>query len=202
MLSLEEGRKATNFARYVVDSFVKKEKIKSFDFEEVFNQEFGVFVTIHTYPKHDLRGCIGIPQPVMSLKKAINEAGKSVTKDPRFPPLTESELDKIIIEITVLTKPEIIEVKQPKDYPNNIKVGRDGLIVEQGPYSGLLLPQVPIEQDWDEKEFLSNTCIKAWLLPDAWLDESTKIYKFRGQIFTEIKPEGKIKEKNLDGSDS
>ena len=109
---------------------------------------------------------------------------------------------KIIIEITVLTKPKIIEVNKPKEYPNHIKVGRDGLIVEQGAHSGLLLPQVPIEQDWDEKEFLSNTCIKAWLPPDAWLDESTKIYKFRGQIFTEIKPEGEIKEKNLDGSDS
>ena len=202
MLSIEEGRKATKFARNVVNSYVKNIKINTFDFEEIFNQELGVFVTIHTYPKHDLRGCIGIPQPIMPLKKAINKAGKSATKDPRFPPLTESELDRIIIEITILTKPELIEVKNPKDYPKNIKVGEDGLIVEQGSFKGLLLPQVPIEQHWDEKEFLSNACMKAWLPPDAWLDESTKIYKFRGQIFTEIKPEGEIKEKNLDGFNS
>ena len=202
MLSLEDGRKAVQFARDVVEEYVKNKYIASSDIGETFDQELGVFVTLHNYPAHDLRGCIGIPQPIMSLKKAIVEAGKSVTRDPRFPPLVEGELDKIIIEVTVLTKPELIEVNQPKEYLSAIEIGRDGLIVEQGFYKGLLLPQVPVEQGWDKEEFLSNTCMKAGLLAGAWFDDQTKIYKFSGQIFTEIEPKGEIKEKNLDGFDS
>ena len=200
MLSLEDGRKAVQFARDVVEEYVKNKNTSSSDIGEAFDQELGVFVTLHTYPTHDLRGCIGIPQPVMPLKKAIVEAGKSATRDPRFSPLVEGELDKIIIEITVLTKPELIEVNQPKEYLSAIEIGRDGLIVEQGFYKGLLLPQVPVEQGWGKEEFLSNTCMKAGLLTDAWFDDQTKIYKFSGQIFTEIEPKGKIEEKNLDGS--
>lgn len=202
MLGLDEGLKSVQFARYVAESYVKNKEIPSFDLGEIFNQELGVFVTIHTYPGHDLRGCIGIPQPIMPLKKAIVESAKSATRDPRFPPLDESELDNIIIEVTILTKPELIEVSQPEKYPSNIEIGRDGLIVEQGFYKGLLLPQVPIEQGWDKKEFLSHTCMKAGLSPGAWFDENTKIYKFSGQIFTEVEPRGKIREKNLDGSDN
>jgi len=202
MLSLKEGKIATRFARNVVESYVKNEKIQSFNFGEIFNQELGVFITLHTYPTHDLRGCIGIPHPVMLLKKAIVEAARSATRDPRFSPLEEGELDKIIIEVTVLTKPKLIEANQPNEYLTAIEIGRDGLIVEQGSYTGLLLPQVPVEQNWNKEEFLSNTCMKAWLPPDAWFDKSTKIYKFSGQIFTEIEPKGGIKEKNLDGSDN
>ena len=152
-------------------------------------------------PGHDLRGCIGIPLPVMPLQEAIIESAQSVTQDPRFLPLKKQELDTIILEVTILTKPELIKVKQPQDYLTNIEIGRDGLIVEQGFSKGLLLPQVPIEQAWDKEEFLANTCMKAGLLPDAWIDKNTKIYKFSGQIFTETKPRGTIKEKCLNGSD-
>ena len=92
-------------------------------------------------------------------------------------------------------------MNQPQDYLSNIEIGRDGLIVEQGFYKGLLLPQVPVEQGWDKEEFLSNTCMKAGLMPDAWFDNSTKISRFSGQIFTEISPGGEIKEKKIDGSE-
>jgi uncharacterized protein (TIGR00296 family) len=71
--------------------------------------------------------------------------------------------------------------------------------VEHGFYKGLLLPQVPVEQAWEKEEYLSHTCMKAGLPPDAWFDKSTKISKFQGQIFTEIKPHGPIKETHLDG---
>jgi len=150
-----------------------------------------------------LRGCIGYPEPILPLAEAtISSAINSATKDPRFLPISTKELENILMEVSVLTPPELIVVKNPKEYIEKIEIGRDGIVVERGAFKGLLLPQVPIEQNWDEKEFLSNTCMKAWLPPDAWLDESTIIYKFRGQIFTEIEPEGEIKEKNLDGSDS
>jgi len=203
MLSLDEGIKAVKSARNAVESYVKNHAPpSSSNIGEVFEEKQGVFVTLHTYPEHDLRGCIGIPLPVMSLKEAIIESAQSATRDPRFPPLEENEIDSIIIEVTILTKPELIKVDQPQDYPSNIEIGRDGLIVEQGFYKGLLLPQVPVEQGWDKEEFLSHTCMKAGLLPDAWFDKNTKIFKFSGQIFSEVEPGGKIKEKALDGSDN
>jgi len=200
MLSFEEGKKAVDYARKIIEQKVKKENISKFDLQEIFNENQGAFVTIHTYPNQDLRGCIGIPLPVMPLKNAIVEGAQSATRDPRFPPLDENELDKIIIEVTILTKPEIINVDQPKEYLSNIEIGRDGLIVEQGFYKGLLLPQVPVEQGWDKEEFLSHTCMKAGLTPDAWYDKDTKIFRFSGQIFTETSPGGDIKEKKINGS--
>jgi uncharacterized protein (TIGR00296 family) len=138
----------------------------------------------------------------MPLKEAIVDSAKSATRDPRFPPLSENELDNIIIEVTILTQPELIEVSQPKEYLSHIEIGRDGLIAEQGFFKGLLLPQVPVEQHWNKEEFLSHTCMKAGLIPDAWFDNNTKIFKFSGQIFSETEPRGNIKENTLDESNN
>ena len=202
MLDIKEGKRAVKFARSVIEEYVKNNRVPESSLKDTFQENQGAFVTIHTYPDHALRGCIGIPLPIMPLKEAIMEGARSATHDPRFPPLSEKELESIIIEVTVLTKPEIIQVSDPKEYLEKIEIGRDGLIVEQGMFKGLLLPQVPIEQGWDKDEFLSQTCMKAGLMPDAWFDKSTKILNFSGQIFTEIEPRGEIKEKKLDGSDS
>jgi hypothetical protein len=200
MLSQDDGRKAVNFAREVIEHYVKNKKIPKTNLGDPFSNNQGAFVTIHTYPDHDLRGCIGIPLPIKSLHEAIIEGARSVTRDPRFTPLDESELDKIVIEVTILTKPEVVKVKDPKDYLSEIEIGRDGLIVEKGFFKGLLLPQVPVEQGWNKEDFLSHTCLKAGLMPDAWFDENTRISKFSGQIFTEVEPRGDIKEKKIDGS--
>jgi uncharacterized protein (TIGR00296 family) len=78
-----------------------------------------------------------------------------------------------------------------------IKVGRDGLIVKQGLYSGLLLPQVPVEYGWSEKEFLNHTCQKAGLPDNCWMDKKTKIFSFEGIIFKEIEPNGNVVRKTL-----
>ena len=199
MLNLDEGKKAVIFARNVIEEYVKNSKIPITSLNGPFIENQGAFVTIHTYPNHDLRGCIGIPLPVMSLNNAIVEGAKSATRDPRFPPLEENELSNIIIEVTILTKPEKINVDEPQEYIKEIEIGRDGLIVEQGFFKGLLLPQVPVEQGWDIEDFLSHTCMKAGLTPDAWYDKNTKILKFSGQVFTELSPRGDIEEKKLNG---
>jgi uncharacterized protein (TIGR00296 family) len=200
MLSLAEGKKAVQFARQIIHNYVTDTKKSLPDLGRVFQEKQGVFVTLHTFPSHDLRGCIGIPLPVMTLRDALVESAQSVTRDPRFPPLDASEIQAIVVEVTVLTKPEQIKVQHPQDYPANIIIGRDGLIVEQSFFKGLLLPQVPVEQEWDAEDFLSHTCMKAGLPPDAWCEKSTKILKFQGQIFTETKPLGPIKEIQLNGS--
>ena len=90
----------------------------------------------------------------------------------------------IQVEVSVLTKPVLMSVQKPIDYLKN-KLGEDGLIVEMGVYRGLLLPQVPVEWKWDTEEFLANTCMKAGLSPDCWLQDGVKIYSFQSQIFNE-----------------
>ncbi len=199
MLSKEEGEKAVKFAREVIESYVRGKELKDEELGEKFREKSGAFVTILTYPDRDLRGCIGIPEPIYDLKTSIVESARSATRDPRFPPLKESELPKVIIEVTILTPPRLVEVKNPREYLEKIKVGRDGLIAEKGFYRGLLLPQVPVEWDWDVEEFLSQTCIKAGLPPDAWIDEDTKIYSFQGQIFAEKEPYGDVEERKISG---
>ena len=198
MLTIKDGEKAVKLAREIVERYTRKEELPKLEkYRGVFDEKRGVFVTINTYPTHNLRGCIGIPEPIMPLKNAIREAAVSATHDPRFPPLKENELDNIVIEVTILTKPQLVKVNKPQEYLEKIKIGRDGLIAEQGFYKGLLLPQVPVEQGWDVEEFLSHTCWKAGLPFDAWFDENTKIYKFEGQIFTEVKPKNGIVEKKI-----
>ncbi len=199
MLTLEEGTKAVHFARQIIQDHLQHAKHTSSNLGGSFHQKQGVFVTLHTFPDHELRGCIGIPLPIMTLEEALIESAKSVTRDPRFPPLQRKELDAIVVETTVLTKPQRINAPQPQDYLKHILIGRDGLLVEQSFYKGLLLPQVPVEQEWEPEEYLSHACMKAGLPPDAWIDKATKISTFQGQIFTEIKPQGSIKEIHLDG---
>lgn len=198
-MSFKEGVEAVRFARNVVDSVVKQELLPEVELSGTFQQKKGVFVTLLTFPQKNLRGCIGIPEPVMKLQDAIREAASSATRDPRFPPVDQKELDYIIVEVTLLTKPELINVKNPKEYLSQIVVGRDGLIAEKGFFRGLLLPQVPVEYNWEVEEFLSQTCMKAGLPPDAWFEKDTKIYKFSGQIFAEKEPYGEVEERRIDG---
>lgn len=188
MIKFEDGEKLVRYTRYVIERHVKGEKI---DDIENFEENRGVFVTINTYPERELRGCIGIPEPIMPLRKAIKESAISACHDPRFPDLIEDELDKIIIEVTLLTKPKLLEV-EPEEYPKHIEIGRDGLMVEKGMNRGLLLPQVASEYGWDVLEFLKHTCIKAGLPPNEWKNKDTKVYVFQGEIFSEETPKGKI----------
>ncbi len=199
MYSIEEGTLAVRIARKVIECFVKGKPYPDFNFPESFEAESGVFVTINTHPEDQLRGCIGYPSPIFSLKRALVKAAEGSTEDPRFPRLSSEELDKVTVEVSILTSPEQIEISKATEYPKRIDVGNDGLIVEKGPYRGLLLPQVAVEWKWNEEEFLSQTCMKAGLPPDAWFDKDTKIFKFNSRIFGEISPGGEVEEKTLGG---
>ena len=155
------------------------------DCPEYLKENLGVFCTINK--NNDLRGCIGYAEPVKPLIDALIDVSISAARnDPRFPSLTEKELKDIKIEITILTKPELIKVKKLEDYPNKIQIGEDGLIIRKRFYNGLLLPQVATEYNMNETEFLNNTCLKAGLPSNSWLiDENIEIYKFQGQKFEE-----------------
>jgi uncharacterized protein (TIGR00296 family) len=198
MYTLEDGKLAIQIARKVIKQHLKKQDISDFKVPKHFKEKSGIFVTLNKYPKKTLRGCIGYPEPQFPLIDALKDAARSAsTRDPRFPPLNLKELDKIVIEVSILTPPELIEAQKPSDYVDKIKIGRDGLIIEKGMYRGLLLPQVPVEWEWNVREFLSQTCMKAGMLSDCWFDADTKIYKFSAEIFTETEPKGKIERKEI-----
>ncbi|NYZ78822.1 TIGR00296 family protein [Candidatus Micrarchaeota archaeon] len=200
MLSLDEGEYLIKLARKAIGTYLEKRVAINPDKPPAsLLAERGVFVTIETYPEKELRGCIGYPYPVKELAKSVVDCAiNSATGDPRFPGMNRRELDRCTIEISVLTVPEVIKVNDPKEYPKCIKVGRDGLIVEYGYYSGLLLPIVPVEQKWDEEDFLSQTCHKAGVPVDTWLSPRVKIYNFQSQVFKEEKPGGRIVEVALE----
>jgi uncharacterized protein (TIGR00296 family) len=200
MYSDDDGKLAVRIARAAIDHAVKGEEMPDMDIPDHFNEKSGAFVTLNTHPAHDLRGCIGYPTPHFPLMISILKGAEGATQDPRFPPLNEEELDRIVVEVSLLTPPELITVANPEEYLNKVVIGRDGLVVERGMNRGLLLPQVPVEWDWDVEEFLAHTCNKAGLPPNAWLDLSTKFYSFMGEIFTETEPRGEVERKVLDGS--
>jgi uncharacterized protein len=199
MLTLDEGRIAVRLAREAIVQYVEKKKtIDHKALPLIFGEKRGVFVTIHE--DGELRGCIGYPQPIMPLGNAIiDSAINACSRDPRFQRVTQNELKNIEIEVTILTKPTPYDLPK-KNLPEVVRIGQDGLIVSKGPFSGLLLPQVAPEWDFDSMEFLSQTCIKAGLPPDAWLDEDTQVQHFEAQIFAEVAPEREIFEKSFTDS--
>jgi len=203
-LNQDEGVLLVQLARRAVENYLKtKTRISVPEgLSKKLLQPCGVFVTINTVQnkEKELRGCIGYPYPTTPLAEAvIDSAINAAVQDPRFPPLKPQELDRIVFEVSVLTPPQRIEVKNPKEYCAKIKVGEDGLIIERGMYKGLLLPQVPVEWEWNEEEFLCQCCNKAGLPADYWLVQGTQVYKFQAIIFEEEKPCGTIERKALGG---
>ena len=185
------------FARKVIERHLKREDLEGSELPERFHEMGGVFVTLNKYPSDDLRGCIGYPEPVLQLKKAIPQAAISSTRDPRFPPLTLDELNDITVEITLLTPPEDVPFDDPFELPEKIECGRDGLIISSGPYTGLLLPQVPVEHGWNEEQFLDHTCLKAGLTPDTWRRGDCSVKRFQGYIFGEKEPGGEVEKREI-----
>jgi hypothetical protein len=195
LLTLEQGEAAVRLARAAIINHLTDKPDPEIPDDLVFHERRGVFVTLNTR-KHELRGCIGRPYPIMPLGEAIIvSAQNAATEDPRFPKLTLGELENTLIEVTVLTTPEKLDVK-PVELPQKIEIGRHGLIVKHGYYQGLLLPQVATEYNFDAEEFLSHTCMKAGLPPDCWL-AGAEIHVFEGQIFEEVTPDGEVRERTL-----
>ena len=183
LLTDEEGRLAVERARELVESVVQRKPVADISYPPVFETPRGVFVTLTEFG--DLRGCIGIPYPVMPLAESLEDAAVSAAvRDPRFRPVGPDELADIAVEVTILTPPEELTCPPPERW-QHIEVGRHGLIVKAGSRSGLLLPQVGSEYGWTPSEFLSQTCIKAGLPPSVWREKTCTVLTFEGQIFSE-----------------
>lgn len=178
------NEKIVREARKIIEGYFEGK-----DVEPEVEGEGGVFVTLKKGNK--LRGCIGIPIPI-DLKKALKEAALGAINDPRFPPVRKEEMDEIKIEVSILTPP-----KPVKDPLKEIKIGKHGIIIRYYGNSGLLLPQVPVEQKWSLEEFLDYCCLKAGLPPGCWKNEEVEIYKFEAVIYEEEEPGGKVRKREI-----
>ncbi len=138
------------------------------------NEKKGCFVTIKEQGK--LRGCIGYVFPKKPLYQAVMEmAVEAALHDSRFSPVIQDELSNLKLEISVLS--ELQRIRSIDE----IQIGRDGLYIKHKVQSGLLLPQVAVEERWSPIQFLEQTCWKAGLLKDAW--KEAEVYKFNAEIF-------------------
>jgi AmmeMemoRadiSam system protein A len=148
------------------------------DRSEAFGEARALFVTLRV--GGDLRGCIGTLAPEGDLSRAVPRfALKAAFEDPRFPGLTEEELPSVAIEISVLSQP------RPVENPEEIVVGRDGLMIELGGRRGLLLPQVATEWGFDRTKFLAEVSRKAGLPADAWRLPEARLWAFQAEVFGE-----------------
>jgi len=200
-LSMEDGKKLLGTVRQAIVHHLEGRSIELTSSEGLeVSVPRGVFITLFDEVMgRGLRGCIGNPFPKASLlAETVHCAVEAATRDPRFDPLRLDEFkQRITVEVTVLSPLERIVVKTPLDLPLNIEVGRDGLFVEGAGTKGLLLPQVAVEEGFDAEEFLNQCCLKAGLMPDAWMTHDVRVARFQGQIFSEEGPGGRVFERKL-----
>ena len=199
-LSPEQGAHLVSIARRTVETVVEEGRAPRdrelpawlvVGGDDFLRARRGAFVTL-TSAGGALRGCIGLPYPVKPLAEAIVHAAVgAAAHDPRFPRVMKQELDSLMVEVSALTEPERIEC-EPRELPRHVSVGSDGLIVSGLGPSGLLLPQVGAEMGLAPDAFLSLTCRKAGLLPDAWLRADVQVQRFQAEVFTESAPRGAV----------
>jgi AmmeMemoRadiSam system protein A len=176
-LNEEEKKTLHHIAKTVIENKVKGKPAPDFKIESpILEENRGAFVTLHK--KGELRGCIGYIEGHGPLYKTIEEMAEAAAfRDPRFTPVKEKELPELELEISVLTP-----LKKIKEV-NEIQVGKHGIYIKKGWFSGLLLPQVATEYGWDHLTFLEHTCQKAGLPSNAWKEKDTEIYIFSADIF-------------------
>lgn len=173
-LTEDDGKILINIAR----NSIMGRKTGMDKIPEKFYTKAGAFVTINE--NKSLRGCIGYLRPVMPLKSAVEKAAwNAAFRDPRFEPVGSEELNRLTIEVTVIgvlkdVKYEDIRTEKP---------GKYGLYMENGIYSGTLLPQVALDNKMDMEEFIMETCLKAGMGRDCY--KYSKIYAYEAKIFTE-----------------
>ena len=177
-LDPEDQRFLLGLARDTIEGFLKTGKRpRPKAAPKKLTEKRGAFVTLKV--DDQLRGCIGYPLPYKPLVETIVEmALAAATQDYRFAPIQVEELDRLKIEISVLTLPRPIQNNQ------EVEVGRHGIIISKGTAKGLLLPQVPTEYGWDRETYLSHGCLKAGLDEDEW-KKGVEVEVFEAQVFSE-----------------
>jgi len=175
-LSSEEKKGLLQIARLAIeDTILNKKRLNRQTQNAKLLEKRGAFVTLKKRGR--LRGCVGFIKPVLPLCQTVTQAAiYAACRDQRFPPVSAEELKDMEIEISVLTPLKKI------NSPHLIQVGKHGLLISKGNRSGLLLPQVPVENNWSRDTFLKQICLKAGLPPDAW-KQGADLYIFEAIVF-------------------
>jgi AmmeMemoRadiSam system protein A len=178
VLSPEQQKFLLDVAHLSIQNYLDKGKTQEVETDDPELQEKrGAFVTLKV--EDQLRGCIGYAIPHKSLQETIIDCAiAAASQDYRFPSITKEELDRLKVEISVLTLPRKI------DDISEIKIGDHGIIISKGMNKGLLLPQVAVEWNWDVETFLNHGCLKAGLTENAWR-KGAKIEIFSAQVFAD-----------------
>jgi uncharacterized protein len=176
--SCEERRLLLQSAHDAILSTLEGREVLPFTPSTHLAEPRGVFTTL--YSSGRLRGCVGYPTALMPLYRAVTESARAAAfEDPRFPPVVLEEARKLKISVSVLSPLRPI-------LPEQIEVGRHGLLISGGSGRGLLLPQVPVEHGWDRNVFLEQTCRKAGLPTDAWRNGTKmEIEAFTAEVFSD-----------------
>jgi len=141
----------------------------------------GAFVSLHDRDGA-LRGCVGQLRAERPLHETVARmAVAAATQDGRFEPVTKSDLDGLVIEISALGPLRAVRAEE-------VEVGRHGLLLRLGGRSGVLLPQVAVAHGWEREEFLAQTAAKAGLSEDAWQRPEVEIFVFEAEVFGETDP--------------
>jgi AmmeMemoRadiSam system protein A len=178
-LSAEERRELLAIARGAIEGRLRTGRLPRISPKQpALEREAGCFVSLHAGQL--LRGCIGTFREDRPLYRVVSEmAVAAATQDPRFEPVALEELQRLTIEISVLTP------RRRVSDPDEVVVGRHGVCIERGPNRGVLLPQVAVQEGWDRETFLDHTCLKAGLKPGCWRSPGTTIEVFEAEVFSE-----------------
>jgi AmmeMemoRadiSam system protein B/AmmeMemoRadiSam system protein A len=177
-LSKEDRKVLMDIAKTTIWCKVKGEKLPDFKVDSpILKEKRGAFVTIKE--NGQLRGCIGYIEAIKPLYVTIQEMAEAAAlNDPRFPPVSPEELNKLELEISVLTP-----LRKIKDI-NEIEIGKHGIVLKKGYHQGVFLPQVATEQGWDRITFLEELCYKAGIYDkNCWKDEDAEIYIYSADVF-------------------
>ena len=188
-LSEDEGKYLLGLARKTIEDTLNNAESPRIDWKkelpDKFKEKLGTFVTVTI--KGNLRGCIGHIIPRMTLIEGIQaNAVNAAFRDPRFPPLTRDEFDRIEIEVSILTRPQELSYEDGEDLLRKLRPGVDGVILKKGFHEATFLPQV-WEQLPGKEEFLAHLCLKAGLSHDSWRKEKLTVSTYQVQAFEETK---------------
>ncbi len=177
--AIELFLKSRNFNKKMVNTYI-----------EGINKSAGVFVTIYHYPTRTLRGNMGFPKPIGSIQEDLIDASIAAAfEDSRFVQVSHLELEHMIIQVSL-----IFEMEQLKGIAaarkKSIALGEDGLYMEYGLHSSILLPQSAIEYGYTKERMLEELCIRAGVNKNYWMQKNVKVFKFKAQVFEELEPSG------------
>lgn len=177
-LSPAARRRLLEVARRALGARVTGERFVPEEGEAELRRPAGAFVTVRRREGRELRGCVGRIAPAQPLIEAVALAAAAAAADHRFDPVTAEELPLLSLEVSALGP--LFEV-----LPDSVQVGIHGVLVSRGGQSGLLLPQVAVEHQWERDTFLEQACRKAGLPPDAWRRPGCQIRVFTATLISE-----------------